>query len=109
MTNLDNTITYRRALNIIAKLEDFTTSKQLVNLNSFDRSLILAILFNQDKGECLDDIIEIRKMAITKLQEFELNKPKVWNCGHTEDEHCFADVMFCVRDPNWYENYKKEN
>jgi hypothetical protein len=30
-------------------------------------------------------------------------KPKVWSCGHTEDEHCFADTMFCVRDPNWYQ------
>ena len=32
---------------------------------------------------------------------------KKWSCGHTEDEHCFADVMFCIRDKNWFKNYKK--
>lgn len=35
-------------------------------------------------------------------------KPKVWACGHTEDEHCFADTMFCVRDPQWFKKYQEE-
>lgn len=37
----------------------------------------------------------------------EENKPKVWSCGHTEDEHSFADTMFCVRDENWFKEVGK--
>ena len=51
-------ISYLEAVNIIAKLEDY--SKTLGSLNSFDRSLILAVLFEKDKTECLDDIIGLR-------------------------------------------------
>lgn len=58
---LDNTVSYGRALNCIAHLEKFTTAKKLVKLDAFDRSLILAIMFDMDKNECLDDIVERRK------------------------------------------------
>ncbi len=34
---------------------------------------------------------------------------KRWPCGHTEDEHCFADTMFCVRDEKWFEEVQNGN
>jgi len=33
----------------------------------------------------------------TKMTDGKTSQVKVWNCGHTEDEHSFADTMFCVR------------
>ena len=35
--------------------------------------------------------------------------PKTWNCGHTENDHCFADTMFCIRDTNWFKEVQEEN
>lgn len=44
----------------------------------------------------------------TQTMTAENRTAKVWNCGHTEDEHSFADVMFCNSDPNWFEEYQAE-
>lgn len=72
---------------------------------------ILEALFH---GNHLNDSeLERAKQLVFIIQSsFESRnktKPKVWQCGHTENQHSFADTMFCLRDPNWYEEYKKEN
>lgn len=59
-------------------------------------------------NKCNSEIV-IPERIHQYTQTMKFSKPKTWSCGHTEDEHCFADVMFCVRDPKWFENYKKEN
>jgi len=51
----------------------------------------------------------MNKQTMTVGKTTQENKPKVWSCGHTEDEHSFADTMFCVRNENWFKEVQHDN
>ena len=52
-------VSYKKALEKIAKLEEYTpiVGKKL---DSFDRSTLLAVIFDKDKDSTLDDILDVR-------------------------------------------------
>ena len=52
-------LNYDDAVEKIANLEKYANTS--VKINSFDRSLILSVLFNKSKKQTLDDIIKLRK------------------------------------------------
>lgn len=54
-------ISYQAALEKVALLEDHTALE--VKLTPFDRSLLLAVLFDKDKKATMDDIVRVRLLA----------------------------------------------
>jgi hypothetical protein len=106
------------------KNEDLKRSIQIIKEKAKDEIKELKLDMNYNKSQIKklrnpDLSIQAYEHMVKSHEDFakghnmniikeEINTPKVWNCGHTENEHCFADTMFCVRDPKWFENYKKE-
>ena len=56
-------IDYKKAVERLANLEKFVVLD--VNLNSFDRSLILCLLFDEDKEKTFDDILRNKSYIIS--------------------------------------------
>jgi hypothetical protein len=60
----DKIINYQTALIKISLMENWIKTKK--ELNAFDRSLILSLLFDMDKEKVLDDIINVRNDNLNK-------------------------------------------
>ncbi len=67
---MSDEISYQAALEKVALLEDHTTLD--VKLTPFDKSLLLAVLFDKDKKATMDDIVRVRLLDKAKGSPYEV-------------------------------------